>query len=264
MISIKNCIIVLHSFELAFFACSGQEHNEQTTNLEMNLSVSTMTPVFDDKTFPSSDARITANVDTLTEPVLAPSTIPNITTAPIVTNDGQKGSKETNSPNWKTTVFAVIGVIVSVIVLLIIFLGVRFHRKQKNPSLFTATYKANSTSNTNTDDSANQNVYDSPDSTEDKIVINQIYIAFDERNNFAADENNAIYAAAEENNHIYTTADEQSNIYAAVNETDKFYVGIDGNNSKEMTTDQAATNSKQIKMNKPEMVDNILYHSYEG
>ena len=132
------------------------------------------------------------------------------TSALFPKNDSQSRLKETDSLNLEAVVAAVIGIILTAIVILIIFLGVRLHSKKQKTGSFTATFKANITSNTNAVDKANQNVCDSSDFTHGEMVINKIYVASDESNGIyvAADENNDIYAAAEENNDIYAAVDE--------------------------------------------------------
>ena len=269
---------------LILFASADQDcqsTTEQTTKFELNQSVPTVTPVIGNNTFLNPTNKIvmtTIDENSATALATIMATI-NTTSAPFTSNDGPAGLKETDSSGWETAVFGVTGVIVSVIVFSIIFVGVRFFRKTRKPGSFTVSNETNSISNANADQPPNQTIYDFADSTNGEISNNKVYLAPDENSDFytvdddsnqvyvAADENNiyaATDAAAKENNDISAPAGGQNNIYAAAEESSEICVAAEKNNPNKKTIVQAVTNNKQIKTNKPEMVDNILNHSYDG
>ena len=269
---------------LILFASADQDcqsTTEQTTKFELNQSVPTMTPVFGNNTFLNPTNKIVmTTIDENSATALASIMVTiNTTSAPLTTSDGQAGLKETDSSGWETAVFGVTGVIFGVIVFSIIFVGVRFFRKKQKPGSFTVTNEASSKSIANADQPPNQTIYDFADSTNGEISNNKVYLPADENSDFytVVDDSNQVYVAADENN-IYAAADAaakenndisapdegQNNIYAAAEESNEICVAAEKNNLNEKTIVQAATNNKQMKTNKPEMVDNILYHSYDG
>ena len=179
------------------------------------------------------------NFTAVSTPTLATTTATIDTTSALFQeNDGQSQLEEKDSSNLEAVIAAVIGTILTATVILIISLGVRLRRKKQKTGSFPTLYEANTTSNTNADDKANQNVGDSTDFTNDEMVINEIYVASDKSNDIcvAADENNDIYVAAEENNCICAAVDEQNNVHSATNGSNKIFMAANEDNLNKKTT----------------------------